>query len=112
MSLPTHYNPQEAEPRWMQKWQEAGVYHFSAEVPGPVYSIDTPPATVSGNLHLGHVYSYSHPDFMARFWRMRGYNVYYPMGYDDNGLATERLVERSLGIRARRWVGLRLSMPV
>ena len=62
-----------------------------------VYSIDTPPATVSGKLHLGHTFSYSHPDFIARFWRMRGYNVFYPMGYDDNGLPTERLVEKQLG---------------
>jgi len=71
----------------------------------PVYSIDTPPPTVSGHLHLGHVYSYSHPDFVARFWRMNGYNVYYPMGYDDNGLPTERLVEKRLGITAAGLVG-------
>ena len=63
---------------------------------GRVYSIDTPPPTVSGNLHLGHVYSYSHADFMARFFRMRGYNVFYPMGFDDNGLPTERLVRKTL----------------
>ena len=62
-----------------------------------VYSIDTPPPTVSGKLHLGHVYSYSHADFVARFWRMNGYNVFYPMGFDDNGLPTERLVERTSG---------------
>jgi valyl-tRNA synthetase len=66
---------------------------------GPVYSIDTPPPTVSGHLHLGHVYSYSQTDFMARFWRMNGHDVFYPMGYDDNGLPTERLVERRLGIK-------------
>ena len=65
-----------------------------------MYSIDTPPPTVSGHLHLGHVYSYSQTDFMARFWRMNGYHVFYPMGYDDNGLPTERLVEKRLGIRA------------
>jgi valyl-tRNA synthetase len=77
-----------------------GVYHFSRESAAPVYSIDTPPPTVSGHLHLGHVYSYSQTDFVARFWRMNGFNVYYPMGYDDNGLPTERLVERRLGITA------------
>jgi valyl-tRNA synthetase len=92
------YNPSEVEPRLSQFWRETGVYHFASEKEGPVYSIDTPPPTVSGRLHLGHVYSYSHPDFMARFWRMNGYNVYYPMGYDDNGLPTERLVEKRLGI--------------
>jgi valyl-tRNA synthetase len=89
------------EPRLQGFWQETGVYHFDPAAEGPVYSIDTPPPTVSGHLHLGHVYSYSHADFMARFWRMNGYNVFYPMGYDDNGLPTERLVERRLGIRAR-----------
>jgi valyl-tRNA synthetase len=96
MPLPNRYDPHEAEPRLSRFWQEAGSYHFH---PGaePVYSIDTPPPTVSGNLHLGSVYSYCHPDFIARFRRMRGDNVYYPMGYDDNGLATERLVERETG---------------
>lgn len=100
MSLAKRYNPSEAEPRLQAFWQEKGFYHFSDADDQPVYSIDTPPATVSGHLHLGHVYSYSHPDFMARFWRMNGYNVFYPMGFDDNGLPTERLVERRLGITA------------
>jgi valyl-tRNA synthetase len=83
-------------------WQAQGVFHFDInDEARPVYSIDTPPPTVSGHLHLGHVYSYSHPDFIARFWRMNGYNVFYPMGFDDNGLPTERLVERWEGVRAK-----------
>ncbi len=98
MALPKRYDPQAAEPHWQARWQEMGVYHFSPQAPGPVYSIDTPPPTVSGFLHLGHTYSYSHTDFMARFFRMNGYNVFYPMGYDDNGLPTERLVERRYGV--------------
>jgi valyl-tRNA synthetase len=98
--LAKQYNPNEAEPRWMARWQEMGVYHFLPDKPGPVFSVDTPPPTVSGNLHLGHVYSYSHADFVARFWRMNGRRVFYPMGYDDNGLPTERLVEKRLGITA------------
>jgi len=102
MSLAKRYNPQDAEARLLAFWQEQGIYHFSPDGTGPVYSIDTPPPTVSGNLHLGHVYSYSHTDFIARFKRMNGYRVYYPMGYDDNGLPTERLVERRLGITARQ----------
>ncbi|RPI31718.1 MAG: valine--tRNA ligase, partial [Chloroflexota bacterium] len=102
MALSKRYNPGEAEPRLSNFWQEAGIYHYSPDRPGKVYSIDTPPPTVSGNLHLGHVYSYSHPDFVARFWRMNGRNVFYPMGYDDNGLPTDRLVERRLGIRAQQ----------
>jgi valyl-tRNA synthetase len=100
MTLPKHHQSKAVESRLQAFWQDASVYHFSREVQEPVYSIDTPPPTVSGHLHLGHVYSYSHTDFMARFWRMNGYNVFYPMGYDDNGLPTERLVERRLGIKA------------
>ncbi len=100
MALPKRYNPQTAEPRWEAFWQEHGIYHFDRDSVEPVYSIDTPPPTVSGHLHLGHVYSYSHTDFMARFFRMNGYNVFYPMGFDDNGLPTERLVEKWEGIRA------------
>jgi valyl-tRNA synthetase len=101
MALPKRYAPQTAEPAWQQAWHEHGLNEFDSDSARPVYSIDTPPPTVSGELHLGHVYSYSQTDFMARFWRMRGRNVYYPMGFDDNGLPTERLVERQLGIRAQ-----------
>jgi valyl-tRNA synthetase len=99
-TLPKRYKPGIVEPRLQASWQESGVYHFDPAREGPVYSIDTPPPTVSGHLHLGHVYSFSHTDFIARFWRMKGHNVFYPMGYDDNGLPTERLVERWEGIRA------------
>ena len=102
MSLSKRYDPQEAEPRLQASWQNAGIYHFSLPSDKPIYSIDTPPPTVSGHLHLGHCYSYTHPDLAARFWRMRGYNVFYPMGYDDNGLPTERLVEKRFGIQAAR----------
>ena len=101
MTLPRKYTPQEAEPRLQQFWTESQVYAFSPADDRPVYAIDTPPPTVSGDLHLGHVYSYSQAEFMARFWRMRGYNVYYPMGFDDNGLPTERLVEKRRKIRAQ-----------
>ncbi|HSM56799.1 MAG TPA: valine--tRNA ligase [Candidatus Sulfomarinibacteraceae bacterium] len=100
MSLPKRYKPRTREPQIAMTWQEKGVYHFDPHSEAPVFSIDTPPPTVSGNLHLGHVYSYSHTDFLARFWRMNGYNVFYPMGFDDNGLPTERLVERREGVRA------------
>jgi valyl-tRNA synthetase len=101
MTLAKRYNPKESEARWQQAWQEMGTYHYDpAGAEDQVYAIDTPPPTVSGHLHLGHVYSYSHPDFMARFWRMNGRNVLYPMGYDDNGLPTERLVEHWEKVRA------------
>jgi valyl-tRNA synthetase len=101
MALSRRYNPRTAEPRLQALWEELGIYRFSAQDGKPVYSIDTPPATVSGNLHMGHTYSYTQTDFLARFWRMRGYNVFYPMGYDDNGLPTERYVEKRLGTSAR-----------
>ena len=100
--LPKRYDPAAMEPAIQAYWREERVYEFDAASGAPVYSIDTPPATVSGNLHLGHVYSYSQTDFFARFRRMSGDNVYYPMGFDDNGLPTERLVEKREGITARQ----------
>jgi valyl-tRNA synthetase len=78
-------------------WEERGTNRFEPSPGQPVYAIDTPPPTVSGKLHLGHLYSYSHADFFARFQRMNGRAVFYPMGFDDNGLPTEQLVERELG---------------
>jgi valyl-tRNA synthetase len=98
--LPKRYNPRTAEPRLQAFWQALGTYDFAPAGDAPVYSIDTPPATVSGHLHLGHCYSYSHTDFIARFRRMMGHNVFYPMGFDDNGLPTGRLVEKWEGVRA------------
>src|ERR1041384_393312 len=100
MPLPKQYNPSTAEPELQRRWETEGVYRFQHGSAGDVYAIDTPPPTVSGELHLGHSYSYSQTDFYARFWRMNGRDVYYPMGWDDNGLPTERLVERRLGIQA------------
>jgi len=100
MSLAKRYNPSTAEIKLQDRWSDMGINHFNPTETARVYAIDTPPATVSGYLHLGHVYSYSHADFFARFMRMQGYNVLYPMGYDDNGLPTERLVEQTLGIKA------------
>ena len=100
MPIPKKYIPGEAEPKLQALWEKSGVNQFKANDERPVYSIDTPPPTVSGNLHLGHTYSYTHTDIFARFHRMRGENVFYPMGFDDNGLPTERLVEKKLGIRA------------
>ncbi len=94
------YDPKEAEPRWQRYWEEEQVYAFDRDSKNPIYSVDTPPPTVSGEMHLGHAFSYSHADFIIRFWRMQGHNIFYPFGFDDNGLATERFVENKLGIRA------------
>ncbi|MDP3966934.1 MAG: valine--tRNA ligase [Nocardioides sp.] len=88
------------EAKWSQTWKEADTYAFDHSRPREeVYSIDTPPPTVSGSLHVGHVFSYTHTDLVARFQRMRGKAVYYPMGWDDNGLPTERRVQNYFGVR-------------
>ena len=88
------------EERWMDQWDKEKIYRFNRDATREsVYSIDTPPPTVSGSLHIGHVFSYTHPDVVARFWRMRGKDVFYPMGWDDNGLPTERRVENFYGVR-------------
>ena len=88
------------EERWSQRWREEGTYTFDRSADrADVYSIDTPPPTVSGSLHLGHVFSYTHTDITARFQRMRGRTVFYPMGWDDNGLPTERRVQNYFGVR-------------
>ena len=100
MALPSRYDPKINEPALQAYWQQAGTYHFTPGAEAQVYAIDTPPPTVSGHLHLGHGYSYSHTDFLARFWRMQGHNVFYPMGFDDNGHPTERLVEKTRGVTA------------
>ncbi|TDD79451.1 valine--tRNA ligase [Actinomadura darangshiensis] len=88
------------EDKWARAWEDEGVYRFDRTRPrGDVYSIDTPPPTVSGSLHVGHVFSYTHTDTVARFHRMRGRAVFYPMGWDDNGLPTERRVQNHFGVR-------------
>ncbi|MEU4676690.1 valine--tRNA ligase [Micromonospora sp. NPDC023737] len=87
------------EETWARRWQEEGTYAFDrAKQRSDVYSIDTPPPTVSGELHMGHVFSYTHTDTIARFQRMRGKAVFYPMGWDDNGLPTERRVQNVYGV--------------
>jgi valyl-tRNA synthetase len=88
------------EDKWMARWEETGVYRFDRSRPrDQVYAIDTPPPTVSGSLHVGHVFSFTHTDIIARFQRMRGRAVFYPMGWDDNGLPTERRVQNYFGVR-------------
>src|SRR5687767_13853911 len=88
------------EDKWVQRWREDGTYAFDrSKTREQVYSIDTPPPTVSGSLHVGHVFSYTHTDLVARFQRMAGKEVFYPMGWDDNGLPTERRVQNYFGVR-------------
>src|SRR5204863_4394729 len=100
MPLPEKPALEGLEAKWMDRWEESGVYRFDRSRPrSDVFSIDTPPPTVSGSLHVGHVFSYTHTDVIARFHRMRGSAVFYPMGWDDNGLPTERRVQNYYGVR-------------
>lgn len=94
------YDAEQVEEKWRENWIENKTYSYGgAEDIEDVFSIDTPPPTVSGNLHFGHTYGNTLTDFMARFQRMRGKDVFFPFGYDNNGIASERLTERELGIR-------------
>jgi valyl-tRNA synthetase len=87
------------EKKWSAIWEADGTYRFDRSVTrDQVFSIDTPPPTVSGSLHVGHAFSYTHTDTVARFKRMRGFEVFYPMGWDDNGLPTERRVQNYFGV--------------
>jgi valyl-tRNA synthetase len=98
--LPKHFDAAEAEKRWDERWQKDGIYHYDPTRPREeTFVIDTPPPTASGSLHPGHVFSYTHTDLMARFQRMCGKNVFYPIGWDDNGLPTERRVQNYYHIR-------------
>jgi len=88
------------EEKWKARWRDAGTYRFDrSRSRSDVFAIDTPPPTVSGSLHVGHVFSFTHTDLIARFQRMRGKAVFYPMGWDDNGLPTERRVQNYYGVR-------------
>lgn len=95
------YKTQEVELKWQEKWEEKKIYAWNENESRDIsFIIDTPPPTVSGLLHMGHIFSYTQADFIARFQRMNGKNVFYPIGFDDNGLPTERLVEKVKGVRA------------
>ena len=99
-SIPEKVGVEGLEDKWGLVWQNDGTYRFDRGASREqVYSIDTPPPTVSGSLHVGHVFSYTHTDVVARYKRMRGFSVFYPMGWDDNGLPTERRVQNYFGVR-------------
>ena len=93
-ALPKHFDAPSVERELNARWQQEGLYHYDPSRPREeTFVVDTPPPTVSGNLHVGHVFSYTHTDTIVRYKRMRGLNIFYPMGWDDNGLPTERRVQ-------------------
>lgn len=100
MEFAKKYKAAEVEKKWQDKWKETNIYGFDPDRKGECYSVDTPPPTVSGNLHIGHVFSYTQAEIIIRHRRMKGMNIFYPFGFDDNGLPTERYVEKTHKVRA------------
>lgn len=98
------YNPSDTEKKWQEYWQNNDIYKYDYDSDKETFSIDTPPPTISGSLHIGHIFSYTQAEIIARFQRMQDKEVFYPFGFDDNGLPTERLVEKEQNARA-------VSMP-
>ncbi|MBQ9319054.1 MAG: valine--tRNA ligase [Bacilli bacterium] len=97
--LDKKYDFKEKEKKWMNYWKDNNIYEFKNDE-REIYSIDTPPPTVNGKIHMGHIFSYTQTEMIARYKRLRGYNVFYPFGFDDNGLPSERLVEKECGKKA------------
>ncbi|MBT4647723.1 class I tRNA ligase family protein, partial [archaeon] len=103
MELPSRYEPKESQKKWQEFWEKENIYAFDVNNDEKeIYSIDTPPPTISGNMHIGHAFSFSQQDFIARYMRMKGLNVFYPFGTDDNGLATEKLVQKNKKVNLRK----------
>ena len=97
--LPKNYNAKESEKKWQSFWEKEGIYKFDENSKKPVFSIDTPPPYISSDsLHTGHAMSYTQAEIIVRYHRMKGENIFYPMGFDDNGLPTERFVEKKYKI--------------
>src|SRR3989344_547752 len=94
-------NIKEIEKKWLEYWEREGIYKFNLKSGKKIYSIDTPPPTVSGEMHIGHAFSYSQEDFFARYKRMKGFEVFYPFGTDDNVLPTERLIEKLKNVKSK-----------
>jgi valyl-tRNA synthetase len=94
------YEPHVSEKKWQEYWEAEGIGRFEPKSDRKIFSIDTPPPTVSGTMHMGHAFAYSQMDIIARYHILKGENVFYPFGFDDNGLATERFVEKKIGKRS------------
>ena len=97
--IPKKYDHRAVEEKWRELWEESGVYRWDPQRSREEsFVVDSPPLTVSGSLHVGHAFSYTHQDLLVRFRRMQGRNIAYPMGWDDNGLPTERRVQNVFGV--------------
>jgi valyl-tRNA synthetase len=101
MALDNRYNAKESEPRWQKHWADEGIFRFNPDSGKDVFSIDTPPPTVSGMIHMGHIFSYVQAEVLARYHRMTGKEVFYPFCFDDNGLPSERFTEQVKKVRAQ-----------
>jgi len=100
MDLPKRYKHDDVESRWKDWWSDESVYQWDpSKGRDETFVVDTPPPTVSGSLHVGHLFSYSHQDFIVRYQRMRGKNIFFPIGWDDNGLPTERRVQNMMNVK-------------
>ena len=95
MEVPKSYDVEASETKWQKYWEKEKIYAFNPKQKGEIYSVDTPPPTVSGKMHLGHSFSYAQQDIVVRYKRMAGFNVFYPFGTDDNGLPTKLLIEKT-----------------
>ena len=92
----------EVEEKWKKFWEKEKVFQFDRDSKKKIFSVDTPPPYISGNMHIGHAFSYSQQDFLIRFMRMSGHNIFYPFGTDDNGLPTERFIEKTNKVKSRK----------
>ena len=97
-SYPKRFNFKEGQKKWMKYWHEEKIYSFDINREGEIFSIDTPPPFVSGDLHMGHILNHSWIDFVARYHKMKGDNVYFPQGFDCHGLPVELAVQKEYGI--------------
>jgi valyl-tRNA synthetase len=102
MTFEKNYNPKESESKIREFWDKEQIYTFDFKTKKPLFSIDTPPPTLSGRMHIGHAFSYTQQDFIARYKKMKGFEVFFPFGTDDNGLATEKLVQKEKGVDLRK----------
>lgn len=96
------YDPKESEKKWQEYWENESIYKFNEDTEKEIYSVDTPPPTISGRMHIGHAFSYTQADFIVRYKRMKGFEAFYPFGTDNNGLPTEKLVQKERKVNLRK----------